>query len=105
MPNNVPPMIFISGKACCPSGLTIDANATATLEPMIHTPVDGGLLALVNLAHNERISSRTLSASVPVAEAIADAPLVMEAGEMPATAVFDGVMKSVSSRPLNASAS
>src|ERR1700704_4864371 len=90
IPNSVPPVMFMSGKDSCPNGLTIDANDTATFDDITKTPVVGGLFAAVNLAHSERRSRRTLSASVPADEAMAGAPLVMEAGEIPATAVLAG---------------
>src|SRR5262245_15659150 len=89
------------GNSCWPSGLTIMANACAQALVIMNTPLVTGLFAALNFASSERISSRMASASSPD-DTMLDAPLVIEAGETPATAVFEGLMKSVSSRAANA---
>src|SRR4029077_8388579 len=97
MPPSVPPPMLIDPNSGCPRGFVIIARATALLLDMIQTPLDGGLLAAVYLAHSARISSRMSSAVSPL-DATVSPPLVIDAGEMPDTAVFAGLIKSVSSR-------
>ncbi|MNE46816.1 hypothetical protein D3C80_1411760 [compost metagenome] len=71
---------------------------------MINTPEVGALLALMNAVNSALMSARTASASLPL-DGIPATPFRIEAGEMPETAAFSGLMKSMSRRSRNAAAS